>query len=910
MGTWLATWPITAHADYLSNAREALKKGDLKSAQIDLRNAVRSDPQNAEAHFWLGKVAIELGDPIAAEREATAARDRGFDPNQSVPLLAQAMLAQGKYDQMLQTLRPEGKDAQLDASVLVARGYAQIGLRKPDDAEKSFADAEQIAPDAVEPLLADARLAIARVELDKAQAKIDRAIAAQPGSQDALLAKSQLLRLKNDTVGAMAVLDQLITDQPSVMRARLDRASLALALGKNDLARSDLDIVLKGAPGNVQAIYLQAVMETQAHDYGSADRDLDRIGAYISHIPRAYYLQALVKEQLGQLEQAQDAAQKYLSGSPNDLSAYKILARIQFAKHRPEQVIETLGKVVDTGKADAETYDLIGRAYATTSQSEAAVAAFRRAETLAPDDVGLQTRLASVRIGMGQIDAAMGDLEHSLELAPKMPAVGEALFFAALATGDTNKVAEALAKVRAAQGDTEVTGNLVGLYQLAKIDLPAARNTFSAVAEKYPDFAPARINLARVTAMMGDRQTAEKLLAGVLAQKPAAEPALSMLTTSLSQGGHITDAISLLEAAHAADPNNLRVLSRLGDLYMRNGSAQKALDLVEQQKGAIALTTEARSLKAVAQLALGQKREARDTYSEILKNNPNALGPRRQFEALLIDLGDFESARNVVQAGITVNPRNYQLYQDLTIIDLKSGGIDAALTASERLASQSRDFTALRGLKGDVYLAANRPEDAIKAYAEALAGTPDGKLVARLAGTQLRAEQPLDAVRTLNEWLATHPDDLAAKEQLSEINITLNQLDDAASQLESILSQRPHDAVALNNLAWIYQQKNDPRAVELARQAYVLAPGAQTADTLGWILTSLGSAGVGVSLLRQANTEASADPRVQYHYAVALKDTGQKNEAVKLLTAATAAKGDFQEKAEARKLLDLLGNGS
>lgn len=910
IGTWLSAWPLAAHADYLSSARDALKKGDLKSAQIDLRNAVRSDPQNAEAHYWLGKVAVELGDPVAAEREAIAARDRGFDPHQSVPLLAQALLAQSKFDELLQKLRPDGKDPALDAAILVSRGYAQIGLRKPDEAEKSFADAEQVAPNAVEPLLADARLAVARADLNKAQQKIDRAIAAQPKSPEALLAKSQLLRLKNDGPGAMAVLDELIRDQPSVTQARLDRASLALALGKNDMAKADIDSVLKGTPGNVQAIYLQAVMEAQARDFRSADKDLERISAYIGRIQRAYYLQAVVKEQLGQFEQAEDAAKKYLVRAPNDLAAYKILARIQFAQRRPDQVVDTLAKVAESGKADAETYDLIGRAYAATNQAEAAVSAFQKAESLAPNDVGLQTRLASVRMGMGQVDAAMGDLEHTLEMAPKLPAVGEALFFAALATGDLNKAAEALAKIKAAQGDTEITGNLGGLYKLAQIDLQGARDTFYALTQKYPDFAPARINLARVMAMMGDRESAEKMLADLLAKQPATEPALSMLASSYTQNGRIPEAIKLVEAANAASPNNLRVIASLGDLYIRNGSAQKALDLAAQQKGSVASSTEILSLKAAAQLALGQKKEARDTYTEILKNDPSVIGARRQLEALLLEIGDFETARNVVKAGITVTPRNYQLYQDLAIIDLKSTGVDAALATAERLSAQDREFVAIRGLKGDVYMAANRPEDAVGAYADALAAGPDGGIVARLAAAQLRARKPDQAIKTLNDWLSKHSDDMTALEQLSEIQIAVNHLDDAAKSLETVLATKPHDAVALNNLAWVYQQKNDPRAQGLARQAYVLAPGPQTADTLGWIMTNAGNAATGVALLRQANAEASTDPRVQYHYAVALKQTGQKDEAVKLLNAVVAVKGDFQEKTDAQKLLDEMGKGS
>src|ERR1700722_15774282 len=139
----LVCFPLAARADYMSNARDSMKKGDLKSAQIDLRNAVRNDPQNAEAHYWLGRITFELGDPVASEREAIAARDRGFDPHQTVPLLAQALLAENKFDALLNTLKPEGKDPLLDAAVLVARGYAQISLKRPDEAQKSFAEAEQ-----------------------------------------------------------------------------------------------------------------------------------------------------------------------------------------------------------------------------------------------------------------------------------------------------------------------------------------------------------------------------------------------------------------------------------------------------------------------------------------------------------------------------------------------------------------------------------------------------------------------------------------------------------------------------------------------------------------------------------------------------------------------------------------------
>jgi cellulose synthase operon protein C len=910
VGMWITVGPPSARADDLGDARRALSVGELRTAQIMLRNAVRSDPRNPAAHFLLGKVTIELGDPVAAEREAIAARDRGFDPRQSLTLLGQALLAQGKYDRILQALTPDEKDPQSDAAILVTRGYAQFALNQPDAAQASFARAVQLAPGAVEPLLAEARLAMARSAFDIAQQKIDQATSVQPGSADALYLAAQLLRIRGDVDGAIAELDRLLKQQPAMMQARLSRAAFQLGKGRGDLAKPDLDAVLKAMPGSVQGIYLRAVYDAQKQDYTGADHELQRILPYMPRLPRAFYLQAVVKEQLGQLEQAQDAIQKYLSTAPNELSGYKVLARIRFAQHRPDQVVGTLGKVADNANADAEIYGLLGRAYAVTNQPEAALTAFQKGQAIAPADVGLQTRLAAVRMNLGQIDEAMTGLEQSLVRTPETPAIGEALFFAALATGDSDKVADALQKIKAAQGDTALTRNLLGLSQLAQVDLPAARATFSALADENPDFTPARTNLARVMLMMGEPGAAETLLSGVLAKSPASEPALAMLVKLLAREGREVAAERLLEAAHSADPADLRAIATLGDLYIRSGQPRRALDLVDQQKGTLAAASELLTIRALAQLSLGQKTDASETYASILKDNPSALGARRQLVALLVEQQDFQAARDIVRAGIAINPRNYQLYQDLTLIDVKASGLDTAIGTAARLAAQSRDFTALQALKGDAYIAADQPDRAIAAFREALATTQDSVLVARLTTTYLRTGRPGDAMDVLQAWLADHPSDLSAKAQLSQIEITQNRLDDAQDLLEGILVQTPHDPVALNNLAWIYQQKNDPRSTVLARRAFVLSPGPQTADTLGWILTASGNAETGVSLLRQAEGEAVNDPRVRYHYAVALKDLGQKAEAIRLLTAVVATKGEFAEKADAQKLLTELGRPS
>ena len=91
------------------------------------------------------------------------------------------------------------------------------------------------------------------------------------------------------------------------------------------------------------------------------------------------------------------------------------------------------------------------------------------------------------------------------------------------------------------------------------------------------------------------------------------------------------------------------------------------------------------------------------------RTTDNLVGARRQLVALLVDAGEFESARNLLAAGIAANPHNYQLYQDYALIDLKSTGVDSALATADRLQSQDRDLCPDRRLEGDIYMAANRP---------------------------------------------------------------------------------------------------------------------------------------------------------------------------------------------------------
>lgn len=890
-------------ADYLADAKALMAKGDLKGAQLQLRNAVRSTPDGGEAHQQLARVDLSLGDVVAAEREARAARDLGYDPGGSTRLLAEAYLAQGRTDSVLKDFVVAGKDPAVDSAVLVARGFALAGQDKMDDAQQSFVEAARLQPKAAEPLFAQGRLAMARGDLAAAAERTDAGLALAPDAVDGRLQKAQLLRAKSDEQGALTVLDGVIADQPGSIPARNERARVLITLGQDEKARQDVQAALAVQPGNPLATFLQADILYRAQNYQAADALLTKFGDRLGQIPRGYLLQAAIKQKLGQNEEAEDAARRAVTRTPDDVEALKLLARLELARREPDKVIETLGPVSKTARADAEIQDLLAAAFAAIGDGKDSVDSVKKALALQPDNVGLLAQLGRLQTGTGDVEGAIATFRHALDIAPKQAQLAELLYFATLSTGDLDRTADAVKFAREKLGpEVPEAGNLEGLLKLARLDPEGARASFAAVLKTHPDFLPARINIARVDGVEGRSDQMMAQLADLLAANPSGEPTLSMYVNQLEQQGKVGEAEAALEKAHAAKPDNVQLTGRYAEFELRRNNFKKALELASPAKDA-APNVPMLAVQAAAQMALGQKDVARDTLTRLLAIDPGQVEQRRRLAGLMLAAGDGESARKVVQAGLSLDPRNIQLLYDYVSIDAKTGGVDAGLETAKRLQEQAQDFPPARGLQGDLLMNEKRFDDAIQSYGDALKAAPSAYFALRLAAAQQAAGKLPDAVQSLAKWNAAHPGEQGTTDALSQLYIGQHDYKNAAAVLQTEVDKQPRNALALNNLAWTYQQLGDKRARALAQKAYTLLPGAQTADTLGWILTGEGDATQGVTLLRQAVGDAANDPRLQYHLAVALSDTGKKDEAKQVLQTIVDRKQEFDEKPAAQKLL-------
>jgi cellulose synthase operon protein C len=906
-----AYYAFVRNSDPFHKAEALMAKGDLRAAQIEYRNAVRNDPNSGVAHLKLAQAQAQMGDPVAAEKEFKTARDLGIDRWQIIPQLGQVYLAQNRYQDVLTEVPPEGPNPDALARNLMLRAMAQVGLNQFDAAQATLAQAEKIAPNNVEVLLTSARLALGLKDMAKAEEKSDQALKADPKSVDALLMRGQVLAAKGDRAEALKMADRAVELDPNGVAARLDRANQLINAGDDKKARLDVDKVLELQPRNAGATYLRAVLLLRDGKYADAQAELTKLTPVINRFPRALYFQALAAANLGQTESAIDAATRYIQRAPGDQDGVRLVARAELQAQRPERAVAVLNRAIAAGNADPQTLDLLGRAYTLMGRNQEAADAFRRATREAPDNPTFLTHLATSQMQAGDPAKATASLERSMELAPQQPNVGEALVAAALSAGDMDKAEQALAKLRAQVGDTEAVGILGGMVKLGKLDLEGGRAAFAATLKQFPDSVNAKLNLAKVLILQGKRQEGDALLREILAKEPANIPTLNTAVQLLMTDQNYPAAIQLIEAARAAAPKNAAFTAMLSDVMVRSGDPRRAVALLQGMRNSEELPPLLLAALARAQSSAGLNDEAKATYRDLLKVAPNDLDVRRAQVDLLLRLNEIDAAKASLREALEKSPGNIGVMSSLVQIETRSKGIEAGLAVADELRNNPANLPASALLKGDALMLAQRYNDAAQAFLAEYKVQPTGPLTLRLANALAAAGKDEDSAATLREWLKREPGDPDASQMLAVLDLRHRRYDDAQVNLEAVLAKRPNDAIAMNNLAWVYSVKDDPRARNLAQRAYLQAPTAETADTLGWIMVKGGDAAGAVPLLRKSMSQNPNDLSVRYHLAVALKDTGEKDEAVKLLQPLVNGREEFDDKPAARKLLqDLSGSAA
>lgn len=852
-GAGAAWWKYGRNHDPMAIAHAYLQKGDIRDAMNALRTAVRTQPDNLQAHRQLGVLQLRTYEAAAAEKELKTARAMGATEADLPVQLARAYLLQDHGKELLAAFPPPAATPELTAELLLLRAIAQVGQKDLEAAKASLAEAERLAPRAPNPRLAEARIAVAQHNLDLAERKAAEALQLAPQRVDAMVLQAKILAAEGKTDDALQALDAALQIKPTLWTARLERANLLILKGYDVKAQQDVQTVLDEQPPSPAAAYLKAVLLTRTNNFIAADIIFQQLSKVTPQFTHGFYFQAITQYNLGKTQQAIEAATRYAQHNQADPDGVKLQARILLGAGRNRQTLTVLVAATQRGMADAEMLDLLGRAYAAAGEPEQAVETFNKAAAMAPGSADILTHLATARMNASDPTATPMDFSRPADIKPSVANSTEAAVVAALSAGDLDKAGKALDDLRTLVGDTETVGLLAGTLLMKQQDYEGAQKQFEALTRKYPNLIRARLGFAQLLLLESKTDEAHRLLTEALHMEPTNDAVLGALLQIDMAQGHPDQAVALMQAAVAAAPNNQAFLITLSDLQVRAGAPEKALALLDSaRRPNVEQPAPLLEARARAQMAQNQTAAAIETYRKVVTLVPGNTTTVRQLVALQMGAKNWDAARHTLHEALLVHPGDADLLRTLVGVTFAEQGEDSALSEIWKMQADPVNQVGARTLVPDLFMFTRHFRQAAEGYAALLKDNRTPELALLAAQAYQAAGQPALARKLLEEWLATEPGDVEVAKALAVLDIANNQLDDARRLLEGALQRQPGDVVALNNLAWIYGQQHDPRALETARRSFAIVPEPHSADTLGWILLAQGDTARALPLLTQA----------------------------------------------------------
>lgn len=900
---------FTSDATRVARAEARLKEGNYQAALVEVRKVVDSSPSNTEARLLLADALFASGDIQAARQQLDQAAAAGAAAAAIEPRLITVLLASD---------REAARNALANSEALSAaqRAFFEGRLflldRNPKAAQEAFDRAL-----AAEPEMEDA--ALGRIEAmaglgrsTEASKAADDLVSRKPQSGRAWILKGALAMQASDFASAAKAFSTALEPghgltRPETVQTYNQLVESYLATGALDSARTAL-AGFEAATGETAAVlYSRARVALASGDPTTAVNELRRLTqAAPGFLAGRLLLSSALIEQ-GSKEQALTEAVRNVSDFPESDEPRVALARIQLGLGRVADAEKTLQPLISRSPPSALAIATL--ADVRIRRGEAIAGASLLEQTVAQEpNPRLQLQLAAAYLASGQPKRAMETLESVKE--PTLSAARDRLHVIATAAlhGSVSASKELAAAVARYPKDVDLL-LMAAAYHAGRDEFDQARSYLVRARELRPGDTTLMLALGRLELSAGNLEDAEKMAQASLATSPNDSASMMLMARIANQRGRAAaDVDAWLNRARLADPDSLEVRMAVARRAIARGNIGEARALLEE--AARNSPSDPATLIALAEVnaTAGRYAEAMESLKEASRVRPDSPAILLAMAKVQLASKDTAGARKNLRQAFDLAPHWLPVASTLAAIEVSAGNLSGALDVARKIRRVDPEGVASFAIEGEVYMSAKRPADAAKVLVAAYQRSPNGQLATRAAQAKVAAKLPAPEAE-LASWLTLHPDDATARRTLADVLMAVGKSDKAIQELEQVLIRQPRDAASLNNLAWLYHEANDERALATAEKAYAVAPDvAAVADTYGWILIQGGKTDEGVKILEKAAQLAPNDPQIQFHFAYGLSEAGEMQRARQILQTLLASGQRFESLAEARSLLTRLGS--
>lgn len=876
----------------LADAEIELTQQHYATAILKLKNILNDTPDNKSAIKLLGlayyqveayadaaqKIKQVLGTPAADEPTRLAYAD--------------ALIQLEDYVAAQETISAAPFSDEFSARATAIEATALVGLGEFSHASEIAHEGVSIFPDSPE-----LHVALSKVYL--AQGKRFASIRAARQAVNLAPTNSRV----HDQLGSLLLNEQMFADAVDAFLSALKTmpikdASLPtirtqlkllrgyLGLGDLDNAKATLAKLQTTAPEHPAVIYFTALIQFNEKDYeGAYQSALATLTKIPNHRP-SELLAGITAYRLNNPEQANMYLGSVLADDPSNTAARKLLAATQIKLDNAGGASQTLRTGLEIAPDDISLQEIMNELQEVSHT------------------LGTSTNLTQGGELLKDLPAPLENLITSLEGQQTDPINDEVRAIRQLVdTGNTADAFSRVLKLLDSNPDNAGLNEFAGIIAQLSNHREDASSFFLTAITLEPNAIGSALNLINLHDSTNTLEDAEKVLRQALENSPGSYALLAGLAKIAADKQDIDSAASYLQKAITANPSNPEPRITLVKLYRQYNQTDKAAKVLATALAAFPTNPQLRIADAQQEIVTGNPDSAIKVLRSILQDDPTSADALLTLAIALSKLDRPDEAIDPMRRAHQLIPSSYKITAQLISLETQLGNNDEALAVADNYLEITQDKAGSEALFGGIRRTQQDYQAAAKHYSNAVDLKPSELLVVLQTASTQQAGNSSEAIDIAERWLTAHPEHKQVRIELAAMQLFGGNFDAAAREYQHLIDQQVVTADIYNNLAWVYQQLNDPRALPLAEEGHKQFPNDfLLMDTLGWLLvTEKQGLKRAISLLKSAY-QGTQIHSIGFHLAQAYYQQGDSRNALATLKPILNSGQNFQEREQAQAL--------
>lgn len=712
------TDPNVAKKRYLEMGNKYYDRGKYKNADIMYRRAIEKDKLFGPAYYKLGLTYYKEGTLTLAVSNLRKAVDLLGKDNpdhwDALSRITDIYLAVANDPQHL-------KESAQNLALLLAHDPNNY------DAHRMNGDYHYV--NAIQ-ALGRASRDEAKQELEQAVSEYQRADSLKPGQVETMMQLAKCATLKGDAQGAEAIYLKVIAKDKTLAPAYRELYRLYMIQGKKDEGEKLLKSAFQNNPTEYNYLSDLAYHYSIENRRQDMQNVLQQIKSHAKDYPKAYQVVGEFYTRLGDPDSAIREFKEGIVKDPSRKLLYqKSIMAVLMAQHKRGEAAEINAQILKDNPNDGDARSLEASFLLDKGDVTRALSELQAVVTRSPDNAVARYNLGRAHLARNEWEQARQSFQKAIELRPDYMLARLSLAQLLVQRGDYDAALKTAADILKVDKSNKYAELIESAALLGQKKYNESRALLNGMLKAQPNSPDIFFQLGVVNLAEGKYKDADQAFKKTYELNPANSRGLmGMVETEMAENKP-EEAIQILEAEAAKNPNRLDVQLALGNTEVRAGRYDLALQYFNKVLDGMDKTTK---LRGDVYMRIGETYRRKGDLANSIKaleegrklmpENPVILSTL----ALVLDAaGRYDEAKQVYQATLKMDPSNAVSLNNLAFLMAEHGGdLDQALTLAQKAKQLLPDLPEVSDTLGWIYLRKNLYIDAEDIFKDLVTKVP------------------------------------------------------------------------------------------------------------------------------------------------------------------------------------------